>query len=212
MPIELVASAKILQGLNVSSDLNWNCLIDSIIKKAKERLYSFSQLKRSGIGTRDLVQIFCTCIHFITQYACPVFHDSLPAYLSNERKGVQIGLFALFSLSAWQRVFGWIKPNKTSRPPPGTCRQTIWGSCTDKENLNTSMSNLRNTRQFRPVFKTSRFRNSFITSNALKALYSFRSFDFFLSGRFLFFYFLFLNKSQFYMYCFYYYVYFCFAM
>ena len=43
MPIELVASAKIL-GLNVSGDLKWNCQIDSIIKKAKKRLYILSQL------------------------------------------------------------------------------------------------------------------------------------------------------------------------
>ena len=39
MPIELVASAKVL-GLNVSGDLKWNCQINSIIKKAKKRLYS----------------------------------------------------------------------------------------------------------------------------------------------------------------------------
>ena len=43
MPIELVASAKIL-GLNVSGDLKWNWQIDSIIKKAKKRLYSLSRL------------------------------------------------------------------------------------------------------------------------------------------------------------------------
>ena len=51
MPIDLVTSAKIL-GLNISNDLKWNCHIDSIIKKAKKRLYSLSQLKRSGLGTR----------------------------------------------------------------------------------------------------------------------------------------------------------------
>ena len=34
MPIELVATAKIL-GLNVSSDVKWNSHIDSIIKKAQ---------------------------------------------------------------------------------------------------------------------------------------------------------------------------------
>ena len=76
MPIELVASPKIL-GLNVSSDLKWNCHIDSIIKKAKKYLYSLSQLKRSGLGTRERVQFFSTCIRPITEYACPVFHDSL---------------------------------------------------------------------------------------------------------------------------------------
>ena len=57
MPIELVATAKIL-GLNVSTDLKWNSHIDSIIKKAQKRLYSLSQLKRSGLGTRGLVQFF----------------------------------------------------------------------------------------------------------------------------------------------------------
>ena len=57
MPIGLVTSVKIL-GLNVSSDLKWNCHIDSIIKKARRRLYSLSQLKRSGLGTRELVQFY----------------------------------------------------------------------------------------------------------------------------------------------------------
>ena len=66
-----------------------NCHIDSIIKKAKKLLYSLSQLKRSGLGTRELVQFFCTCIRPITEYACPVFHDGLPVYLSNELEGVQ---------------------------------------------------------------------------------------------------------------------------
>ena len=54
MSIDLVTSAEIL-GLNISNNLKWNCHIDSIIKEAKERLYSLSQLKRSGIGTRELV-------------------------------------------------------------------------------------------------------------------------------------------------------------
>jgi len=88
MPIGLVTSVKIL-GLNVSSDLKWNCHIDSIIKKARRRLYSLSQLERSGLGTRKLVQFYWTCIRPITEYACPVFHDGLPASLSNELEGVQ---------------------------------------------------------------------------------------------------------------------------
>ena len=89
MPIELVTSSKIL-GLN-RSDLKWNCHIDSLIKKAKKRLYSLSQLKRSGLGTRELVQFFCTCIRPITEYACPVFHDSL-ALLSFQKGSTKAGL------------------------------------------------------------------------------------------------------------------------
>ena len=88
MPIELVAAAKTL-GLNVSSDFKWNSHIDSIIKKAEKRLDSLSQLKRPGRGTRGLAQFICTCIRPITEYTCPVFRDSLPAYFSNELERVQ---------------------------------------------------------------------------------------------------------------------------
>ena len=88
MPIELVATAKIL-GLDVSSDLKWNSHTDSIIKKAQKRLYGLSQLKRSGLGTRGLVQFFCTFIRPVTEYTCPVFRDSLPAYISSELERVQ---------------------------------------------------------------------------------------------------------------------------
>ena len=59
MPIDLVTSVKTL-GLDISNEMKWNCHIDSIIKKAKKRLYSLSQLKRSGLGTRELVHFFCT--------------------------------------------------------------------------------------------------------------------------------------------------------
>ena len=90
MPIDLVTSAKIL-GLNISSDLKWKCHIDFIIKKAKKRLYGLSQLKRYGLGSRDLVQFFRTCIRPITEYACLVFHDGLSVYLSNELEGAKAG-------------------------------------------------------------------------------------------------------------------------
>ena len=88
MPIELDATAKIL-GLNVYSDLKWNSHIDSIIKKAQKCLHSLSQLKRSGLVTPGLVQFFFTYIRPIREYTCPVFRDSLPAYLSNELERVQ---------------------------------------------------------------------------------------------------------------------------
>lgn len=62
----LVAIAKIL-GLNVSSDLKWNCHFDFIIKKAiKKYLYSLSRLKimlLRGYGcTHRLVQITSTTL------------------------------------------------------------------------------------------------------------------------------------------------------
>ena len=68
--------------------------------------YSLSQLKRSGLGTRELVQFFCTCIRPITEYACPVFHDGLPMYLSNELEGVQKrAMRIIFPLCSYKEAF-----------------------------------------------------------------------------------------------------------
>ena len=177
MPIELVATAKILV-LNVSGDLKWNSQIDSIIKKAKKRLYSLPQLKRSCLGTRWLHQFFCTCIRPITEYICPVFHDSLPAYLSNELEGVQKrAMRIIFPFCSYNESLVESSLIKFSDPHQEPVHKLFKEVVQNKENMlhsllpsfNTSRSNLRNTRKFRPVFKTNRFRNSFIMSNALKA-------------------------------------------
>ena len=105
MPIDLVTSAKILD-LNLSNDLKWNCHIDFIIKKAKKRLYGVSQLKRPGLGPRELVQLFRTCIRPITEYAWPVFHDGLPVYLSNELECVlKRSMRGYFPLCSYNEAF-----------------------------------------------------------------------------------------------------------
>ena len=89
----------------ICNDLKWNCHINCIIKKAKKRLYSLSQLKRSGLGSRELVQFFCTCISPITEYACPVFHGIL-VYLSNDLEGLQKPpRRIIFSLCSYNETF-----------------------------------------------------------------------------------------------------------
>ena len=74
---------------DVSSDLKWNYHFAEVAKTARKRLLCLSQLKRSGLGSNELVQFYRTCIRPITEYACPAFHDSLPVYLSRELEAVQ---------------------------------------------------------------------------------------------------------------------------
>ena len=50
---------------------------------------SFSIKTRRSIDPDELVQFYRTCIEPITEYACPVFHDGLPVYLSRELEIVQ---------------------------------------------------------------------------------------------------------------------------
>ena len=80
-PLEVVESTKIL-GLTLSDDLKWNEHVLQIVKKARKRLYCLAQLKRSNMGTKELLQFYITCIRPITEYACPAFHNSLTMQLS----------------------------------------------------------------------------------------------------------------------------------
>ena len=80
-PLEVVKSTKIL-GLTLSDDLKWNEHVLQIVKKARKRLYCLAQLKRSNVGTKELLQFYITCIRPITEYACPAFHNSLTMQLS----------------------------------------------------------------------------------------------------------------------------------
>ena len=51
-----------------------------------ERRIKAGRLKRSNITTKDLLNLsFCfVCVRPITEYACQVFHNALPHYLSED--------------------------------------------------------------------------------------------------------------------------------
>ena len=86
--IEVVSTVKLL-GLNISSDLGWNCHVAEISKKVASRLYFLRQLKRANIPAKDLLIFYLACIRPVMEYACPVFHNALPAYLSAELEQLQ---------------------------------------------------------------------------------------------------------------------------
>ena len=86
--VEVVKEVKLL-GVWISSDFKWNKNIDEITKKASKRLFSLSLLKRSGIPLAVLLSIYCTCIRPIMEYACEVWHHSLPVYLGLQLQHVQ---------------------------------------------------------------------------------------------------------------------------
>ena len=68
--VELTFSAKIL-GLIIRSDLKWNDHVETIVLS-------------TAIETCKMILFFCTCVRPILEYASPVFHYSLPSYLSND--------------------------------------------------------------------------------------------------------------------------------
>ena len=87
-PIEVVTSAKLL-GLTISNNLKWNAHIENVIKKGASRLYLLRQLKRAKGDPAQLLCFYTTCIRPMSEYACQVFHNGLPEYLSEELEKIQ---------------------------------------------------------------------------------------------------------------------------
>ena len=73
----------------VLDNLRWNAHVESICKKAAKHLYFLKQLKRAKVPPHDMLLFYTTCIPPVIEYACPVFHHSLPQYLSNEIERLQ---------------------------------------------------------------------------------------------------------------------------
>ena len=84
-PIAQTLSAKLL-GVTINSNLTWNNHIEELVKKSSQKLYFLVQLKRAQITPKDLVAYYCACItcRSSLDYACPVFHHSLPNYLQTD--------------------------------------------------------------------------------------------------------------------------------
>ena len=77
-----------LLGVYISDDLSWNVHIEHIVKKANKRLYALRALKKSGLIITQLVQVYCSIVRSILEYACPVW-AALPKYLEDAIESVQ---------------------------------------------------------------------------------------------------------------------------
>ena len=86
--IERVTQAKVL-GVTLSSDLTWNAHVDTIVSKARKRVFTIYQLKRAGISQCDLLRVYVSVIRPVLEYACPVCHTSPPMHLSDNIETIQ---------------------------------------------------------------------------------------------------------------------------
>ena len=145
-------------------------------KKGASRLYLLRQLKRAKGDPAQLLCFYTTCIRPVSEYACQVFHNGLPKYLSDELEKIQrralriifpdlgyqeapkeCNITTLHQRRQWltERLFNEIKDNSLPKlhgllPP---------------RNLSTVA--LRRKHAFNvPICRTNRFKNSFIMHNA----------------------------------------------
>ena len=74
----------------ISNDLKWNAHIVKVINKGASSLYlRLRQLKCAKGDPTQLLCFYTTCIRPVFDYACQVFHNGLPKYLSEELEKIQ---------------------------------------------------------------------------------------------------------------------------
>ena len=78
-----------LLGVKLSNDLSWEKHVDHIIKKAQCRLFSLNMLRRAKVSGKDIMQIFCSKIRPVIEYASPVWHPGLTIEQSDDLEAIQ---------------------------------------------------------------------------------------------------------------------------
>lgn len=86
--IERVNTFKLL-GVVISSDLSWDAHVESILNKTAKRMYCIRYLVKAAIRQTDIIQIYCSIIRSVVEYACPVWHPGLSVNQTNELERVQ---------------------------------------------------------------------------------------------------------------------------
>ena len=86
--LKVVQNAKIL-GLTISNNLTWNTHIGGIITKANKRMYFLVLLRKAGVPSSDIVNFYCTFVRPLLEYYVPVFHHTIPSYLSEDLERIQ---------------------------------------------------------------------------------------------------------------------------
>ena len=86
--LEVVKTIKLL-GVYLTSDFKWTTHVRHISSKASKRLYALRILKQNGVQPSDLKTVYCSFIRPVLEYACPVWHTSLPKFLTDELEHIQ---------------------------------------------------------------------------------------------------------------------------
>ena len=164
---------------DVGKDIaTWTCdtmnYRHSVLWDLKRDVFTY-RLKCSGLGTQELIQFYRTCIHPLPEYASPVFHDSLPKYLSEELERIQRrAMRIIFPFKPHQEALALASLETLSARRQSLMNKSFSKITEDRNNnvllpeRNNCHYNLRKKRKFNANFQTNRLKNSFLLSNALK--------------------------------------------
>ena len=136
------------------------------------RLYFLIQLKRARVSQKDLCLFYVTCVRSFIDYAAPVFHYSLPAYVMQELERIQKRAMRIICPGIeYQHALMLVNLPTVEKNHNDICRRTFESICDDSGSklkkllppLHECKYKLRHTRTFNePRCKTNRAKNSFI--------------------------------------------------
>ena len=92
--LELVENTKLL-GLIINNKLTWGDHIDYICKKDSKRLYFLRLLKHSSIPSCEIIQVYCSIIRSVLEYACEIWHPSITAQQTRQLEIIQKRAFRI---------------------------------------------------------------------------------------------------------------------
>ena len=83
------AECVTLLGLRISNKLTWEIHVNYIVKRGQQRLFCLTMLRRARVAPKDIVQIYCSKIRPVMEYACPVWHGGITVEQSDAIEHVQ---------------------------------------------------------------------------------------------------------------------------
>jgi hypothetical protein len=86
--IERVDSFKLL-GITLNSKLTWHNHIENIHKRASQRIYFLTLLKRAGVSPADIIHVYCSMIRSLLEYACVIWHPGTTNQQSATLESIQ---------------------------------------------------------------------------------------------------------------------------
>ena len=158
-------------GVTFSVDLKWNAHVDEIVKKVNKWLYFLCQLNRTQVNAKELVSFYLTCIRSVMEYACALFHSSLPQYLSVDLERCQKrALCIMFPDKEYDEALACTRLISLHERRENIANKLFSNALVPGHKLhklllprNVSSVHLRKKRVFNlPVVRTDRCRNSFM--------------------------------------------------
>ena len=165
--LETVKSSKLL-GVILNDTLTWGEHIDYICCKVSKRLYFLRLLKRSNIPPIDIIQVYCSIIRSVLEYACEIWHPNITVHQTKQLETIQKRAchIAYPNLTYEEALNTCDLPYLTVRREE-RCKQFFKEICEPHHKLHYLLPPTCNTRRLRsnrkyviPKVKTNRLKNS----------------------------------------------------